>query len=39
MLRMKLQQAWVDDVKVTFQGQQLECDRFFKLRVQVVNSQ
>uniref|UniRef100_UPI000BBB7194 TIM-barrel domain-containing protein n=1 Tax=Calothrix sp. NIES-2098 TaxID=1954171 RepID=UPI000BBB7194 len=31
---MKLQQAWVDDAEVTCQGQQLKCDRFFKVRLQ-----
>lgn len=32
---MKLQQAWVDDAEVTCQGQELKCDRFFKVRLQV----
>ncbi|BAY65790.1 alpha-glucosidase [Calothrix brevissima NIES-22] len=35
---LKIQQAWVDDVDVTSQGQELdyiECDRFFKIRLQI----
>ena len=36
---VKLQQAWVDDVEVTCPCQELECDLFFKIRLQVVNGQ
>ncbi|QIR40909.1 glycoside hydrolase family 31 protein [Tolypothrix sp. PCC 7910] len=34
---MKLQQAWVDNVEVAGQGQQLECDRFIKVQLKVLS--